>query len=342
MSYNIINAYLTPNRWSRPQIKMKVVKGIVVHWVANPNSTAMGNRNFFEQRKAGQLDYGSAHEIIDLNGDIVVCVPSTEITYNCGSKTYTPEAMSVFGNTPNYLTYGIECTHTDWDGRMTQATYNTLVERCADLCIQFKLRGNNLWLHKEVVGWKDCHRWFVNNPNEWALFKNKVDMLIQQKLMPITAPVIPTPIIVTPVVVTPVITSTTTVAPDWKELAMIFLKEQGFITVPHEQTEVITYAIFGYMMNNYLERLAVINPIDYLTSRKFLTQSFSPNIQLTVKDFAMLMMNRLGLTLSYQNNPIQFLFDYGFITQARVEYEPLQFYLFGAMLKNYLNAGRKI
>ncbi|MDF2545819.1 MAG: xlyA [Anaerosolibacter sp.] len=60
---------------------------------------------------------------------------------------------------------------------MTEATYNTLVHRCADLSKEWDLDPKplgDLWLHQEVVGWKDCHRWFVQNPLSWHKFQEEV------------------------------------------------------------------------------------------------------------------------------------------------------------------------
>lgn len=167
---NIITDYIKSNKYSRPKTKINPIRGIVIHWVANPNTTAKMNRDYFNTTKA----YGSAHEIIDLNGDVILCVPENEITYNCGSATYTERCIAELGYTPNYCTYSIECTHIDWKGTMTVETYDSLVQRCIDLCIKFKLNAYNLWLHKDVVGWKDCHLWFVNNPNEWTKLKDTV------------------------------------------------------------------------------------------------------------------------------------------------------------------------
>lgn len=200
MSYKIIEQYLTPNPYSRPQTKIKKILGIVVHWVANPMSTAKNNRDYFESLRTKKSLYASAHEIIDLNGDIIICIPKDEMAYHVGTnrpykagatQIYTPAAWERLNTNsskkiqpyPNNCTYGIECTHVDWTGKMTDATYNTLVERCADLCIEFKLDPIlDLWTHQEVVGWKDCHRWFVNNPNEWKKFKEKVKKTMEQKL----------------------------------------------------------------------------------------------------------------------------------------------------------------
>lgn len=169
--YSITEDYLTINPYSRPGAKLSEYKGIVIHWVANANSTAKANRNFFENRKNGTTGYGSAHEIIDLDGSIIKCLPEDELAYAVGSATYTDRALQYLSSYPNNCTYSIECTHVDNTGRMTPQTYRTLLFRVVELCLKFGLTNENLWLHQEVVGWKDCHRYFVNNPDIWAYFK---------------------------------------------------------------------------------------------------------------------------------------------------------------------------
>lgn len=191
IKYKVIENLLTPNPYSRPGSKLLKVKGIVIHWVANRNSTAIDNRNFFESRKNGMKGYGSAHEIIDLNGDVVVCIPKDEMAYHVGSPNpYTKEALEHLSPYPNNCTYGIECTHIDYNGKMSAETYATLVQRCADLIIEFGLEEAEipLWMHKEIVGWKDCHRWFVNNPNEWKSFKEKVRGKVEEMKLKLEQP----------------------------------------------------------------------------------------------------------------------------------------------------------
>lgn len=189
--YKVTENLLTLNPYSRPGNKLSKVKGIVIHWVANRNSTAADNRNFFESRKNGTKGYGSAHEIIDLNGDVVACIPKDEMAYHVGSPNpYTEEALEHLGQYPNNCTYGIECTHIDYNGKMSVETYDTLVQRCADLIIEFGLEEAErpLWLHKEIVGWKDCHRWFVNNTNEWNIFKDKVRGKVEEMKLKLEHP----------------------------------------------------------------------------------------------------------------------------------------------------------
>jgi len=178
MSYKVTTNLIAPNKFSRPQRPLNKIKGIVIHYLANPNTSANQNRNYFDNLKSQKLDgnerYASAHEIIDLDGNIVICVPDNEITFNCGSKTYTNRCLKELGKHPNDYTYGIECCHIDDNGNMTKDTYNSLFNRCVELCIKYKLNSNNLWLHKEVVGWKSCHKFFVLNPDKWVRFKKDV------------------------------------------------------------------------------------------------------------------------------------------------------------------------
>lgn len=96
------------------------------------------------------------------------------MAYHVGSTTHTASALKRLGAYTNNCTIGIECNHIDMTGKMTSETYQSLVDFCVQLLKRYNLTENDLWLHKEVVGWKVCHRWFVNNPDEWALFKEKV------------------------------------------------------------------------------------------------------------------------------------------------------------------------
>jgi N-acetylmuramoyl-L-alanine amidase CwlA len=178
---NIIQSLLTPNPYSRPQDKLKDVRGVVIHWVANSDSTAAGNRNFFENRKYGKTNYGSAHFIVDLDGKKVQCLPENEVGYHVGSHVYTSHALNRLSSYPNNCTLGIECTHVDWNGKMTSATYESTLELAVYLLKKYELDENDLWLHKTVVGWKDCHRYFVNNNTEWVKFKTKAGEMLRGK-----------------------------------------------------------------------------------------------------------------------------------------------------------------
>lgn len=234
---------LTINNYSRPGIKLNSVKGVVVHWVANPKSTALQNRNFFENRKSGNSGYGSAQYIIDLNGLIIRCIPENEMSYNVGSKTYTTDALNRLGNYPNNCTIGIECTHLDWNGVMTTETYNALVELCADLCKRYRLNPlTDLWLHKEVVGWKDCHKWFVNNPNEWIAFKQKVRYQISGGNMTMAD--------LDELKKSLKIPDTSWAGPEIQKAL-----SRGLINTPHDPNEIVTFGTYITIANRLMDEI---------------------------------------------------------------------------------------
>lgn len=169
----IFKDFLTPNRFSRPGRKRKGVKAIEVHWVANPGTSAKFTRRYFEMRKGGGLSFGSTHFVIDLDGDIVQIIPEEEIAFSSGSKVYMPGVAEYFGNPPYYNTISIECTHKDWSGAMYPNTHQSLILLCAYLCDKYGLEATDLVLHYELTG-KQCHRWFVDHPDEWESFKTSV------------------------------------------------------------------------------------------------------------------------------------------------------------------------
>lgn len=176
---NIKEILLTPNKWSRPQLKMQKVKGIIIHWVSNTNSSAEANRNFFESRKNGTLSFGSAHYIVGIKGEVIKCIPESELAYHVGG-TYTELAKTKFEGKPNSTTIGIECCHIKDNGEMSKETYDKVVELTADLIIRYNLTKEDIYLHNHITG-KDCHKWFVDNPNEFKKFKENVNLFINKK-----------------------------------------------------------------------------------------------------------------------------------------------------------------
>jgi len=181
VNVNIVKKLLTPNPYSRPQEKIVKVKGIIVHWTASPKGRNQGVWNYFENRKSGKTGYGSAHYIVDLDGTIWNCIPDNELAYHVGSSTYTTDAKKRLGSYPNNCTLGIEFCIIDDRGRMNEATWREGAKLVAYLLKKYNLSTNDIWLHQEVVGWKDCHRYFVENPNEYKRFKNDVANYMQEK-----------------------------------------------------------------------------------------------------------------------------------------------------------------
>lgn len=184
--YKIIESYLDPNPYSRPQSKILGLKGIVIHWVANPGSTAINNRNYFNNLKKQTGDskrYASAHEIIGLDGEVVICIPKDEVAYHVGAKSYTTRAKQLFGNNPNRYLYGIEVCHPDTTGKFSDTSYKTLVNRVADLLIEFNLvpSKDTIWRHYDVTG-KDCPHYYVQHPSDWDKLVNDITRKYYEKI----------------------------------------------------------------------------------------------------------------------------------------------------------------
>ncbi len=150
---------LTPNPYSRPEIPLEKVNGIVIHYTANPGSSAKANRNYFEGLKDSGQTYASSHFIVGLKGEIIQCIPSREIAYASNER--------------NEDTLSIETCHPDESGRYNQATYDSLVELTAWLCHKFDLQSTDVIRHYDVTG-KICPKAFVEDEQAWEQFRRDV------------------------------------------------------------------------------------------------------------------------------------------------------------------------
>lgn len=155
---------LTVNEYSRPGIPTSGIKGVVIHYVANPGSTAQENRDYFENLKDTHYTKASSNFIVGLQGEIIQCIPTSEIAYASNSR--------------NSDTVSIETCHPDETGKFNDATYDSLVELTAFLCNKFGLDSENVIRHYDVTG-KICPKYFVENEDAWETFRSDVSELIK-------------------------------------------------------------------------------------------------------------------------------------------------------------------
>lgn len=153
--------YLTVNPWSRPGEELKKIKGVVIHYVGNPGTTAEANRNYFESLSSGKDGiYASSHFIVGLEGEVVQCVPLTEIAYA--------------SNTRNGDTVSIEVCHPDETGLFNRPAYDRCVALTAWLCHTFRLEPEeDVIRHYDVTG-KLCPLYYVEDPGAWEVFLEDV------------------------------------------------------------------------------------------------------------------------------------------------------------------------
>lgn len=157
---------LTINPYSRQGEKLQSVRQIVVHWVGNARSSAIANRNYFESLKDKHV-YASSHYIVGLVGEVIQCIPESEVAYHAGNRTVNRNSI------------GIETCHPDWEGKFNKLTYNSLVELCVDICRRYNLNVNAIIRHYDVTG-KKCPKYYVENEQEWLKFKRDVASILGQ------------------------------------------------------------------------------------------------------------------------------------------------------------------
>ena len=140
---------------------LEAVRGIVVHYVGNPGTSAQANRNFF----ANPTTEVCSHFVIGLEGEIIQCVPLGE--------------RSAASNDRNRDTISIEVCHPDESGKFNDTTYASLVKLTAWLCTEFELDTSDVIRHYDVTG-KLCPLYFVEHEDAWESFKSDLSAEISR------------------------------------------------------------------------------------------------------------------------------------------------------------------
>ena len=150
---------LTINEYSRPGTPIDRINNIVIHYTANPGSTAQGNRNYFENLKDTHTTKASSHFVVGLEGEIIQCIPTTEVAYASNDR--------------NSDTISIEVCHEDDTGLFSDATYQSLDHLTAWLCERTGLGTDQIIRHYDITG-KICPKYYVEHEDAWIQFKRDV------------------------------------------------------------------------------------------------------------------------------------------------------------------------
>ena len=132
------------------------VNGIVVHYTANPGTTAEQNRSYFESLAETGETHASSHFIIGISGEIIQCIPCNEISYASNDR--------------NSDTISVECCIPDESGKFTDETYQSLVKLVAWLMGRYDLSVDDVIRHYDVTG-KNCPKYYVEHEDAWEQFK---------------------------------------------------------------------------------------------------------------------------------------------------------------------------
>ena len=160
--------YLLVNPFSRPGTPLEEVNAVVLHYVGNPGTTAKANRDYFNTLALGRDGtYASSHFVVGLEGEVIQCIPLTEVAYASNHR--------------NSDTVAIEVCHPDDTGEFSPETYAAVVELTAWLCREFRLdAAEDVIRHYDVTG-KECPRWYVKNPEAWEAFRVAVEEKMERQ-----------------------------------------------------------------------------------------------------------------------------------------------------------------
>ena len=158
---NIDKQFLTVSNYNRPGIRRDRTTAVACHYIGNPGTSAQANRNYFENLRITHTTKASCHYIIGLAGEIIQLIPEEEVSW-CTNQA-------------NSYTISIEACHPDATGKFTDATYQSYVALCADICKRWGLdpQRGGLIRHYDVTG-KICPKWFVEHLEDWEQFKADV------------------------------------------------------------------------------------------------------------------------------------------------------------------------
>lgn len=131
------------------------VTGIVIHYVANPGTTAQQNRNYFNNKGTEVC----SHFVVGLEGEVIQCLPLYE--------------RSVSSNSRNADTISIEVCHPDETGEFSAQTYEATVKLTAWLCGILEFGEENIIRHYDINE-KPCPLYYVENEDAWLKFKQDV------------------------------------------------------------------------------------------------------------------------------------------------------------------------
>lgn len=162
----VTQALLPVNEYSRPGDKLDAVNGIVVHYTGNPGTTAKQNRDYFAGLAKSHETYISSNFVVGLDGEVLQAVPSDEVAYASSQR--------------NSDTLSIEVCHSDDTGEFSEKTTDALVRLVQWLVDYYKLDRAQIIRHFDVTG-KECPRWFVQYPEDWESFLDKIDFTHQPK-----------------------------------------------------------------------------------------------------------------------------------------------------------------
>lgn len=124
----------------------------------NPEQYGKRESGLFNNLQNTHLTKASSHYIVGLDGEVIQCIPQSEISYASNNR--------------NKDTISIECCHPKKNGKFNDKTYNSAVRLTAWICKTYGLSSQNVIRHYDVTG-KMCPRYYIKHEQAWKDFAIK-------------------------------------------------------------------------------------------------------------------------------------------------------------------------
>lgn len=177
------------NKYARSGKKISGVKKIVMHYTANPGASASNHEKYFARLSDR---YASAHVFIDSKESIQI-IPFNEIAYHCNDVQKRNKNGSAYRGVSsiapngNLWSLGIELC-IEKDGSFHENTIKEAVKVAGELCKTYGLNPQtDIVRHYDVTA-KICPKQWVEKPQEFEDFKDKVSEYIGAKEKPKNTP----------------------------------------------------------------------------------------------------------------------------------------------------------
>jgi hypothetical protein len=172
--------YVILNPYSRNGEPLVGVRGIVIHWTANPGATDENHQNFFDGSDGGGGRFAGAHIFIDRDSATLI-IPLNEVAFHANEKACRIAKLKAstnyyVGGNANLTTLGIEMC-VEKDGTIHPDTIKRTIDVTAALCKMYNLGQDDLYRHYDVTG-KNCPRPWVEQPALFTQFKQNVTAAI--------------------------------------------------------------------------------------------------------------------------------------------------------------------
>lgn len=168
--------FIRVNKYSRPGLKLKDVKKLVLHWTANPGASAANHFMYFDNTIIQAQRYASAHIFVDKNEAINI-IPLDEVAYHANDGTYrgVPELKP----NANFLSIGVEMC-VEKDGTFHLNTIARTEDVFVELCKRFKLDPmKDIVRHYDITR-KNCPAPWVTDSKAFEDFKKRVQAKLNQ------------------------------------------------------------------------------------------------------------------------------------------------------------------